>query len=374
MICNNCGRELKDDAKFCDGCGLSIENNSIPQIESVNETNGEKEVTSEVNVEQANIQEENVTNQETVIENEKVDNTDNKKNNGKIIIIIVVAVVLLIGIIIAIVLLSSREDKNKGDNSGNGNGGNIVSGDNGNSDNPSSNNNNPVVNPGETKEEKGKRLISNISYDMNCNLVQHNCLMTVTNNNKENVNAVLTNLEILDKNNEMIGFDNSPLYNNGLGPGEKSYSTIYNHMFKEGKIKDYDHFKADHYLQDFNFKNHKNDLTYTVTKDDKNHRYVFKVKNNSDSNIDSVRFGMLFYKNNKLVAATTYSDIRDSNDKYISYVKPQEEFFVEVNYPFLEGFSGEIVDYDKYEIYIQEAYEYIDAKDIRYRESHKRED
>ncbi|MDF2821347.1 MAG: hypothetical protein K0R15_1788 [Clostridiales bacterium] len=31
MFCNNCGKELKDDAKFCDGCGRSTEPQNNPQ-------------------------------------------------------------------------------------------------------------------------------------------------------------------------------------------------------------------------------------------------------------------------------------------------------------------------------------------------------
>ena len=392
MNCVKCGKKLDDDAKVCNECGFSIdseivnqEQENIPVVFPVEEESDDSSVKEKEQEVQEDIpvvfpieESTSLPAAEVLLDTPPVENNKEtkKSNSNKIIVIVVIVILLIVGIAVAIIMLTGSGSSNSSSGSGNsGNEKDLNSGDNGNTDNPSgNNNNNNNSNPGETSEERAKRLLSNISYDMNCDMVQNICLLKVTNNNNENVNAVLSDVRFYDKNNEFLGSEYSPSYANGLGPGESGYISFHSFNFINERYQDTDHFDANYYLQSFNFINHKNDLTYSVAKDDANHRFVLKVKNNSDSIIDSVRISMLFYKNNKLVGATPYCEVHDLNDKYIDYIKPQEEFLVYIEYPFLKGFNGEVINYDKYETVVTEAYEYVDAKDIRYREAHKRAD
>ena len=335
MRCPHCGNETNEGELFCVTCGARLDNN-----EPVN----------------------NVYNNQVP-----------KKSNKTVLIIAIVSIVALIGIVLAIILLTNKGDSNNNSEDGSGSSSSDsenTSVDNGNNENGGKTN--TSNNKKETAEEKTKRLISNISKEFSCDLNQEQCLLVVKNNNNENVNVVLSDITFYDSNNQIDGIVQGPLYANGLGPGETGYIRVREPSTMSGSTS-FDHYDINLMLQNFTFNNHKKDLTYTVTEDTVNEEFVFHVKNNSDSIIDSVKIGMLFYKNDKLVAVINYSDSRDEEGNYLTYIKPYEEFKITVEYPYVKGYSGEVVDYDRYETIILEAYEHTDASSIRYRNSHKRD-
>lgn len=86
MICPKCGEELHEDAKFCDACGCSIEQqgNNILNSTKVFTGMGEQDETFQV--------------QSTSLEMEKKRAKKNKKKGGLVSFLIVVAMVAVLGL------------------------------------------------------------------------------------------------------------------------------------------------------------------------------------------------------------------------------------------------------------------------------------
>lgn len=368
MKCVNCGKELIEGSSFCDGCGAPVGQAPVEPVNPV------------VQQETSPIQN---------IENNIEPNNNNKKSSNKIIIIIIVAV-LLIGIILAIVLLIGNGGKNSNNSENNNNSENVENAENGNTENGNTENGNTengnsgnnngkngnktnIVNKNETTEEKYKRVISNLESSINCNLEQNKCLLTVKNNTDEYGRIYATNINFKDENGDFIGSANGPIYIS-IDSQSEGYG-VFMKPYLIDNSQNYSNYEIEYVVQSLNYGNYKDDISYELlSKYDENKQFIFKVKNNSDEIVDILDLGMKFYRDGKLVAIEINGMLEDLNGDSIEYMKPHEECRFTMYYPQEEYSRSPLIVYDNYEVFVDEAYSYKDARDLRYRNSHLRKD
>lgn len=377
MKCINCGRELQDDAKFCDGCGTSIQtdlnnqqvaNNEVLQEQvTINENVVEKQVNSSVEPQSDN---QNVQN--------NISNGQNNKSN-KTIFIVIISILIIVVIVLAVLLLTGNKGDNNNNNNTNGNIEDVNNTENIDNNNSSSNNNenniidNNPIKKTETVQETKERIISNFDEKWDCTIIEGQCLITIKNNTDEVARVIIQDVNFKDDNEKMIGLERGPIYLS-VGPRETGYTTFSKPNLIDNSEK-YDNYTRDIFVKSFNYGYHNKDITYTVSKDDENKRFVFNVKNNSDEIIDMFDFQILFYKNDKLVGLSLSGESYSLANEIIEYIKPNEEFIHYINYPYQYDqyyTRGDLLDYDRYEIIVKEAYTYKDDSDLRYRNSHLR--
>lgn len=351
MKCVYCGKELEPDAKFCDGCGGKVEG-------SVTVAQSEANVVQDVSTCE-------VLNNEI---NNNAFQVPNKKSNKTIIIIVIVLLVLILGIVLAIVLSGGSKDSNSENNSST----NDATNTDNNTSNNADSNTNIGGNSGKSLQERADDVVKGFEEEIDCNLPQKGCLITIKNNTNEFGRAYISEIDFYNENNEYIGAQRGPLYF-AFDDRGVSYTHIYSLDLFDGS-NTFDHYEITYYIQNLSYEDHKDAITYTISKDDQNKEFVFNVTNNSDAIIDIFEIDMLFYKDDKLVGYTLNSSNENLAGDYIDYIKPHEEIRNIVRYPTIDYYSGDIIDYDRYEVIIEEAYTYLDARDLRYRNSHLRED
>lgn len=299
MKCPNCGKELNENTKFCDTCGTPIEGNIS-------------------------------------------ENSNNKKSN-KLLIIIITSVVVIIGIVIVLVLLLGGKSNGESTD-GNGKGGNA-------SDKPV----NDVTGKKETPQEKVERQISNLTDEVNCSLQDNyiNCVLYITNNNKETVNVVVTEIEFFDEDGNNAGFVHGPLYSNGLGSGKTGY-TNFNAYFS----KEYKTYKVNYSLQTWFEAEDKSDSVSIKSTDNKQEKRIdVYATNNSDKTIGTVVAYVFYYKNDKLIAVerANVDDPAERGSGGVALIKSGDTVSGFAEYPSGKGYR-ETLDFDRYEIKIGEAY------------------
>ena len=109
MFCSKCGKEIDDGAKFCSGCGTSVEQNDLKEFEAVSQ-----QCETASNIE--NGTHNDITDKNKVTDRSKTEeNVIRKKNSFVPFIIIgaaaIIAVLLLIVLITGILVLSSPQRK-----------------------------------------------------------------------------------------------------------------------------------------------------------------------------------------------------------------------------------------------------------------------
>lgn len=312
MVCPYCGRELKEDAKFCEGCGTNLENVKSNISPIVNNT------------------------------------PSNRNKKGKTIGIIVATIIVIVVVIIGIILTSGENNNSSSDS-------------NNNDENESSNSeisnkeNNSELKNNETKEEKINRQISNLTDELYCGLEDpyKRCILYVTNNNKETVNVVLNEIYFKDENGKSVGLASTVRYSNGLGSGETGY--IIPDIYYAGEYASYE---TKYSLQtDFESTDVRNEIEISATDNKEKKQIDIVAKNNSKETIDGISAFIFFYRGDKLIAVgrSRPSHYEDGSNVPIKptgqlIIKSGETVYDSINYPY------GILDFDRIEIKVGEAY------------------
>ena len=335
MKCKYCGRELREGATFCDGCGGQV----------VAET---------------------VT--EPVINNQ----TPNKGSSKTIIIVI--AVLALILIAVGIFLLSGNGgSSNNGTNTNNTN----TSTDNGNTNT----NTTPTPTPSKPNEdledylteEQAQEIINKLEDTIECYEYDFRveCLIRVKNNSNRAANVVMREISFYDKEGNQVGYAKGPRYSNGLGPGKEGLIYAYDVINYHGETQfTYDSYKVSYYLQEwFVTRDHRDDVTVTELESNDNEFIVFKVKNNSEETIDSFDVYALYYKNGDIINVKSgagydlYKTIEFDKYERLDGIAPGEEVYARVKHPTrYQSDERKIIDYDRYELVIHDAYTIVKSK------------
>ena len=105
MFCENCGKEIKDENKFCPYCGASVqpEQNGEQPKQSAQSEQKSKQPKQYVQSEQRLTQKETTGNSSADVKNKGVSHPAPKKKKTAVVIgIIAMAAVIIIGIIAAV--------------------------------------------------------------------------------------------------------------------------------------------------------------------------------------------------------------------------------------------------------------------------------
>ena len=95
-----------------------------------------------------------------------------------------------------------------------------------------------------------------------------------------------------------------------------------------------------------------------------------KVKNNSKDIIDGFDVCVIYYKDGKITDVNIGGydlyrnlDFVNENDERIHKIEPGEELYLRIKHDtYYEGNEEKMIDYDRYEIIVQDAYTKVKSK------------
>lgn len=242
MKCPNCGKDVVEGSKFCDGCGASL------------------------NV-QSPVVEQNVVNNDVVYYQ-----PPKKSKTGLIVTIVVISVLLITGIVIGIILLTGGSKDSE------------------NNENNSNNEYNTINNNSEKEPVKGS-LEKNIKYKEI--ELEDEIILILENNNKEDI-YLDAKIEYYDENNTVVDYEDDMIF--AFPAGEKTVAVFYktDRTYKNYEIT-LEAEKGRYYIA------HQKDLKISSRDDKENEEITVTVTNNANVELDTLRVAVLFYKDGKVV-------------------------------------------------------------------------
>lgn len=302
---------------------------SIMQIYRKKHPNVEEDKKSETKKEtkKTKINESKKNNQKQVkLKKQNINILELLKNNSKIVYISIIAVLVVIILIFA---FSSHDDSNKSNNNENNNSG-VVDKEESNNTSSSSNDNVGKVNYDFTGNENNVEYKITFSNDGN--------MIIIARNNNSGVVDIEFEVEFYDKDNNLVGNESSSV---------DAVSKSSNFALELDEVPEsYKSYKVYVDVEETDNESYTNKLK--ATHKDNGENIVVQVKNDTGKEIEYIEVAIIYYKDNKVVG---YDDSLESE------IKSGRSANFEFDYPYNYDTWDE-VDFDEYNVFINEAYSY----------------
>lgn len=244
-----------------------------------------------------------------------------KSKAGLIAAIIIICLLVITGIVVTVLVLNNKGSKN----------------------NSSNNNFESRYKESDPKKDTKKPSnndgsIDSVKYD-DMVLENGDILVFVENKNKSEISFTL-NIEYYDEEGTKVGSNSDSII--GLSGGEKTVVRFYH---SDRKYKEYE--LSTEKMNSTYFESHKEDVSITSKDDKEEEEVVVTLKNNSKNKLDCAKVAVVYYKNGKVVGYSSDSEYDiDANKAVALYVY----------HPYDSNYND--IEFDKYEVYLVEAYSY----------------
>ncbi len=161
MVCKNCGKENKDDTKFCTQCGSKFEEINVDKNSEIDGNSVDNTLDKEKSVDNSEetIEYVNNVNYSNSVNNQNGDNfsTTNKKNTGLIVVLVIALVIAIVGVS-AVILWKVNSNKVSGNDVNSNNYIDTKTSNNNLKDIDTTTNNNNKINNLNNNNDEGKNI------------------------------------------------------------------------------------------------------------------------------------------------------------------------------------------------------------------------